>query len=224
MKICNQCNIEKDLNSFYKRKDNKDGYRNNCKACHNINTKISTKKYQQKEDVKEKAKEHNKKYWIDNKEYLTTKNKEKYSKNREKYLIQKKNYYQLNKEEIIRRAIDFSRNKRIRDPKFKLICNIRKNIYNSLIYKGYKKNTKTEKILGCTFEEFRIHLECKFECWMDWDNYCKYNGELNYGWDIDHIVPISSAETEEDVIRLNHYTNLQPLCSYTNRYIKKDQF
>jgi hypothetical protein len=41
-------------------------------------------------------------------------------------------------------------------------------------------------------------------------------------WDIDHIIPISSAESEDDVIRLNHYTNLQPLCSYTNRYIKRD--
>ena len=49
-----------------------------------------------------------------------------------------------------------------------------------------------------------------------------YNGELNYGWDIDHIIPISSAITEEDIIRLNHYTNLQPLCAYINRVIKKD--
>ena len=40
--------------------------------------------------------------------------------------------------------------------------------------------------------------------------------------DIDHIIPLSSAKTEEDIIRLNHYTTLQPLCSYTNRYIKKN--
>jgi hypothetical protein len=33
---------------------------------------------------------------------------------------------------------------------------------------------------------------------------------------------ITSATSEDDVIKLNHYTNLQPLCSYTNRYIKKD--
>ena len=26
-----------------------------------------------------------------------------------------------------------------------------------------------------------------------------------------------------DIYKLNHYTNLQPLCSYTNRYIKKDR-
>jgi hypothetical protein len=55
---------------------------------------------------------------------------------------------------------------------------------------------------------------------MNWENRGLYNGELNYGWDVDHITPISSAKTEEDVVRLNHYTNLQPLCSYINRAIK----
>ena len=78
--------------------------------------------------------------------------------------------------------------------------------------------------LGCSFEEFKIYLESKFEDWMTWKNYGKYNGELNYGWDIDHIIPLASAETEEEVLILNNYSNLQPLCSYTNRYIKKDQF
>ena len=30
-------------------------------------------------------------------------------------------------------------------------------------------------------------------------------------WHLNHIIPISSAQTEEDVYRLNHYTNFQPL-------------
>jgi len=55
---------------------------------------------------------------------------------------------------------------------------------------------------------------------MTWENKGLYNGELSYGWDIDHIIPLSSASTEEELIKLNHYTNLQPLCSYINRYIK----
>jgi hypothetical protein len=57
---------------------------------------------------------------------------------------------------------------------------------------------------------------------MNWDNYGKYNGELDYGWDIDHIIPLSSATTEEELLKLNHFNNLQPLCSYTNRVIKRD--
>ena len=58
---------------------------------------------------------------------------------------------------------------------------------------------------------------------MNWDNYGKYNGCPNFGWDIDHITPLSTAMTEDDMIKLNHYTNLQPLCSYINRIIKKDK-
>mgnify|MGYP000907082163 FL=1 len=76
---------------------------------------------------------------------------------------------------------------------------------------------------GCTFEEFKLYMESKFEPWMNWDNHGLYNGELNYGWDIDHIIPISSATSQQEILKLNHYTNLQPLCSYTNRYIKKDK-
>ena len=59
---------------------------------------------------------------------------------------------------------------------------------------------------------------------MNWENYGLYNGEDNYGWDLDHIIPLSSAKSEEEVIQLNHYTNLQPLCSKVNRFIKKDNF
>ena len=62
---------------------------------------------------------------------------------------------------------------------------------------------------------------------MNWDNKGNVNGviasTINQSWDIDHIIPLATATCEADVIRLNHYTNLQPLCSYTNRYIKADK-
>ena len=60
---------------------------------------------------------------------------------------------------------------------------------------------------------------------MTYDNHGKYNGELNYGWDIDHIEPLfpkGIKRTKEDILRLNHYTNLQPLCSKINRDIKRN--
>jgi hypothetical protein len=76
-------------------------------------------------------------------------------------------------------------------------------------------------ILGCTFEEFKSYLEAKWEPWMNWENYGLYNGKPNYGWDIDHIKPIKTAITEDDIINLNYYTNLQPLCSFINREIKR---
>jgi 5-methylcytosine-specific restriction endonuclease McrA len=56
---------------------------------------------------------------------------------------------------------------------------------------------------------------------MSWSNYGLYNGTLNHGWDLDHVIPISSAFTEDEVLKLNHFTNLQPLCSKINRDVKK---
>lgn len=112
------------------------------------------------------------------------------------------------------------------DPLFKVKENVRNLIRASIVGIGKKKNTKTEMILGCTFEVFKQYLESKFESWMTWEN--KGNPkdgifEPNKTWDIDHIIPLSSAKTEEEVIKLNHYTNYQPLCSYHNRFIKKNK-
>ena len=109
------------------------------------------------------------------------------------------------------------------DPLFKLTCSIRGLISISFRNNGYGKKSRTYKILGCTYDEFKLQIESQWEEWMNWDNYGKYNGEERYGWDFDHIIPISSGKCEEDIIRLNHHTNIQPLCSYVNRYVKKDK-
>lgn len=114
------------------------------------------------------------------------------------------------------------REKRKNNALHKLKCNIRHNIREGIKRNKFNKNSNTKNILGCSFDELKKHLESKFEPWMTWQNYGLYNGELNYGWDIDHIIPLSSAETQEDIIKLNYYTNLQPLCSKFNRDIKKD--
>lgn len=71
-----------------------------------------------------------------------------------------------------------------------------------------KKGKSTESILGETFDNVRQHIENKFVEGMSWNNY----GE----WHIDHIKPLSSGKSKEDYIRLNHYTNLQPLWAEDN--------
>ena len=109
----------------------------------------------------------------------------------------------------------------VSEPLYRLKHNFKVNLLRFFKSNNYIKNLKTEEILGCTFEEFKLYLESRFEYWMNWDNRGLYNGEFNYGWDIDHRVPISLAKSEEEVMKLNHYTNLQPLCSKINRDIKK---
>lgn len=155
---------------------------------------------------------------------------------------QQKEYYQLNKEYIIKQATINSRiyrknninhHKKIHcervklryktEPIFNITHSIRNLIRVSFKNNGYTKNSKTTNILGCDFEFFKNYIESQFKPWMNWNNKGLYNGTFNYGWDIDHIKPIASAKTIEDIIKLNHYTNLQPLCSHINRNIKKDK-
>ena len=57
---------------------------------------------------------------------------------------------------------------------------------------------------------------------MNWENRAsKTVSGSNTSWDVDHIVPLSTAKNKNDIIRLNHYTNLRPLCAYNNRWIKR---
>jgi len=174
---------------------------------------------------KEYFEEKNKEYHDTNKEQISERKREYYLKNRKKYLEYRKKYYLKNKEKVNKQSVVRINERKNTDEQFKLKCNIRCLIHSTIKLSGYRKNSKTTEILGCTFEEFKTYLESKFESWMNWDNYGNWDGqpkELNVSWDIDHKIPISSAKTEGDVIRLNHYSNLQPLCSYENRYNKKN--
>jgi len=96
---------------------------------------------------------------------------------------------------------------------YKLKCRIRDNIRHTFKRGDYKynKNSNTETILGCTINEFINYIECKFTEGMTLKNY----GE----WHLDHIYPVSLAKDEEELIKLNHYTNFQPLWAIDN--IKK---
>jgi hypothetical protein len=240
MKVCNKCNIEKEIIEF-------DKGRNQCKKCrkeHNKQyqkiykennpekVKISSDKY--REENKEKIRQHqkenpeiskksNKKWRDNNKDKIKEITRNYYINNTEKVTINNKEYIEKNKEKVKLRLNKYHKNRRDTDPIFKLKISTRNLIRDKIRKCGFTKKSRTYEILGISYEEFKLYLESKFEDWMNWDNYGKYNGELNYGWDIDHIKPISSAKTEDDIIRLNHYINLQPLCSKINRDIKKDK-
>ena len=175
------------------------------------------KEYQKEYRLKniEKTKEYNKEYRLKNIEYYNQYIKEyqkEYNKNNKEKLTQyrkeyNKKYRLKNKEKLYQLRKEWKKNK----PLFKLKCNIRTNIANSIKKQGYTKNSKIYKILCCTYEEFKQHLEKQFTKGMTWENQGK--------WHLDHIYPISLAKDEEEVIRLNHYTNFQPLWAIDN--IKK---
>jgi len=221
-KKCTKCNVEYPATKefFGLEKNGKYGLKPACKKCVNLfNAKYRTENKQLIAEKKNADKENSKEY-----------QKEYYKKNKEK----KQQYYLDNKVKITQyrserkeltneSAKKYFNNKVQTNLLFKIKENIRGLIKSAFKRNNISKKGRTANILGCSYEELKQHLESKFESWMNWENHGLYNGTLNYGWDIDHIIPLSSAKSEEDIIKLNHYTNLQPLCSYTNRYIKKDK-
>lgn len=99
--------------------------------------------------------------------------------------------------------------KRMKDDElYRFKVKIRKFICQSFRRMSESKTIRTEDVVGCSFLELKKHLQDLFQEGMNWDNYGK--------WHIDHIVPLSTAKCQEDVIRLCHYTNLQPLWAEDN--------
>lgn len=103
-------------------------------------------------------------------------------------------------------------NKRYKEDKmFAVKKNIRGRLQKALKKKFWLKNSKFAEYIGCSLNELKVHLENKFTEGMSWQNYGK--------WHIDHIIPLSSVTSEEEMYKLCHYTNLQPLWAIDN--IKK---
>ena len=203
---------------------------------------MANKKYQTEEERLEATKRIKKEYYEKNKIKLLEENKEWKNKNKDKVLISNKkynkkyyqenkekinevckNYYKENKEIINTRNNNYIKKLRKENDLFKFKVNVRTRISKALKNIKTQKTDKTEKLLGCSYDDFKIYLESKFEPWMSWENRGLYNGEKNFGWDIDHIIPLSNAKTLLDLIPLIHHSNCQPLCSYINRDVKKNK-
>lgn len=73
---------------------------------------------------------------------------------------------------------------------------------------GAIKTSPTLEQLGYTAGDFVTHIERQFLKGMGWHNMSE--------WQIDHIVPIAEAKTEDDVVALNQLSNLRPLWATEN--------
>jgi hypothetical protein len=170
----------------------------------------------------EKVKKSKAKCYLINKDDILAYAKKYRGKNNTVLNDKNKAYCDTNKEKRNKR----DRNKILNNPLLKISRNLNCLIRSSLRNGGFTKKSKTFDTLGCSFDEFKQHIESQWESWMNWGNYGNPKDgvyEMNKTWDFDHKEPISSAKTEEQIIKLNHYTNYQPLCSYTNRWIKKNK-
>lgn len=211
------CKSELDISNFSKQSKNKDGLECNCKTCKST---IAKEYYDKnKSEVKRKVKEYRsnnievvnnrvKSHYEKNKESILEYKKEYYSKNKEKENKRNMEYYRLNRESIRVYMRNYIKNRRKNDVLFKLKDTISRLIHNSIKNRGVKKSLRTEQILGCTIKYFLSHIESLFKDDMTWEN--------QGTWHLDHITPISWAVTEDDVYKLNHFSNFQPLWASEN--------
>ena len=192
-KICSKCKEEKEVCEFYKNNKNPNLYRTHCKKCMRINSQ------QYKKINKDKVNKKNKEYQYKNAELNKIKSQEYKIKNPEHF----KNWVNKNQEH---------RKRYIKNYNLKSINRFKNSIrsrVNEIMNRKYN-NPKTTDLLGCDYNFLITYIENKFKDGMSWDNYGYY------GWHIDHIIPLSSAKTEEEICELYHYTNLQPLWAEDN--------
>ena len=228
--LCKDCIREYKKEYYLRNKDmikaKVQEYRNNNKDRVNA----TQKKY--KESHRELLREKQRKYYNENKvvlnekhkEYMIDYNKLYYENNKDELMIKKRKYQKENADKIreYRKLYDNQNKEHIRkrhakylrkytkmrkdnDPLFKLIIQVRGLISGSFSRKGYTKKSKTYEILGTDYKTFYNYLLDSFE-----KNYgYKWNGKEEVH--IDHVIPLATANTEEEVIKLCHYTNLQLL-------------
>ncbi len=133
-----------------------------------------------------------------------------YYNNIEDEIIRQTNY-QKNNSKQVKEKRNYRHNKKYNnDPLYKMKTLIRNRLKIFFKTKNVNINKKIFEIVGCTTDELRQHIESQFKEGMCWENH------QHDGWHIDHIIPLSSAKTEEEINELCHFTNLQPLWSTEN--------
>ena len=133
------------------------------------------------------------------------------SLNKERHRDAQKKWRSNNKFKDNKRCYDSLRKRLKNNTSFRISTNIAQILRKRLKKIGsHKQRERIASIIGCTIDEFKKHLEFIFQQNMSWSNYGKD------GWHMDHICPISQAVSREEVLKLNHYTNLQPLWAEDN--------
>ena len=191
MKVCSKCKVEKEEGEFNKNRARKDGLSHWCKACRVVYSKSD--KYKEYRKVYQKSDKR--------REY-----KEVYLKS-DKYKEHRKVYQKSAKYKEHRKSRHEERSST--DPLFRLTRRLRAAVRGGLKRQGYTKRSLTYQLLGADSDTVHQHLiDSAIR------NYGSFTDISDYH--IDHVIPCASANTEDELIKLQHYTNLQLLTPEDN--------
>lgn len=237
-KQCRLCGEIKILSDFAFRNDSQK-YRSECKQCNNERIRrwrlsnpercrVLSRRYRERhlDELKQYAKvyqlahldkfrEYNKRY----RDNMTPEQKQKqlvrdrhYLENARKnpeYLEKRRQWSRESARRTRKHHTMYEQLRKQYDAEFKLKKQIRNSIRQAFRRRVSDKPCHTEEIVGCSVQELYRHLCHTFEKRYG----IEYSGQDVH---IDHIIPISLAETTEEIISLNHWSNLQLLTPQDN--------
>ena len=156
---------------------------------------------------KERFKQLHEKYYLENKRKIQKYTCKYYNSHKQEVREYNQKYYMTNRDVINKKRNIYFKNRKKKDPKFKIMCNLRSRI--SEVLKA-DKSKSTMKLVGCSIEFLKRYLESKFKKRMTWKNYSK--------WHIDHIKPCVSFNLSKlsEQKKCFNYRNLQPLWAKEN--------
>jgi hypothetical protein len=203
-KHCSKCNVWKSIDNFRNYDRKWDGLRSHCKICEQKKINKRWKErwhndpiFREKEKIVHRKYNTSERHLRKKKRRLERMDKDpEYAKN---YRKKKSEYCKKYRENITNKI---AHNMRVR------VCGVFR-----------RKSSKTEELIGCSYEFLKDYLEKQFLPGMTWECYGKKSGgNCHEVWEIDHIKPVCSFNLEdpEQVKECFHYTNLRPLWKIDN--------
>lgn len=127
---------------------------------------------------------------------------------RRKVIREREIAYAIKRPEVQKKKQRRQREKRKSDPIASFFHRASNLIRLTLQNGNWSKSKRTEQILGCSIEQFASMIERQFLPGMTWAN----KGQ----WHLDHIVPISTAKTQEEAEALSRAGNFRPIWAADN--------
>ena len=182
-----------------------------------LNDPVLHKEYLEKRKILERKRRNKNREWYNFKS--RTYQRKRYLRKREEILAYNRDYRRNKmkpetKEKILKNQREWDRKQKVTNPAYKIKYNIKSRLGLLLKKQKITKRERTLDYIGCSFEDFKNHLEKQFQPGMSW--------EKRTEWHIDHIVPVNYFIKNFDFNDINvqkkcfHYTNLRPLWKSDN--------
>lgn len=193
MRTCTKCSLSKSEAHYYLN-------RPDCADC------VKARVYAYRAANKEKCAKLVRQWVLKNPSKKKSSDKRWREANAERVAKNKLAWYKKNKDTIFQKM--YARRKT--DLHFKLRTSLRSRL--NIAIKSGSKTGSAVRMLGCSIEEFKHHIESQFTPGMTWDNWSLK------GWHLDHIVPLASFDltNPEQLTKAMHFSNIRPLWSKEN--------